>query len=66
MTSEKLKNKYYELVDSQNDSNENIKELLINAGANSIEEKPNGIYFMLNGDKFLIHTGMKIFATVQK
>jgi hypothetical protein len=66
MTSEKLKNKYYDLVDSQNDSNENIKELLINAGANSIEEKPNGIYFMLNGDKFLIHTGMKIFATVQK
>ena len=66
MTSEKLKNKYYDLVDSQNDSNENINELLINAGANSIEEKPNGIYFMLNGDKFLIHTGMKIFATVQK
>lgn len=66
MTSEKLKNKYYDLVDSQNDSNENIKELLINAGANSIEEKPNGIYFMLNGDKFLIHTGMKIFATVER
>ena len=66
MTSEKLKNKYYDLVDSQKDSIENIKELLINAGANSIDEKPNGIYFILNGDKFLIHTGMKIFATVQK
>ena len=66
MTSEKLKNKYYDLVDSQNDSIENIKELLHNAGANSIDEKPNGIYFIVNGDKFLIHTGMKIFATVQK
>ena len=66
MTSQKLKNKYYDLVDSQNDSNDNIKELLRNAGANSIEEKPNGIYFMLNGDKFFIHTGMKIFSTVGK
>ena len=66
MTSQKLKNKYYDLVDSQKDSTENIMELLRNAGANNIEKKPNGIYFLLTGDKFLIHTGMKIFATVEK
>ena len=66
MTSQKLKNKYYDLVDNQQDSDKNIMELLRNAGASSIEKKPNGIYFMLNVDKFLIHTGMKIFATVQK
>ena len=61
-----LKNKYYDLVDANTDSTENIMEMLRDNGAENITKASNGIYFSINGDKFFIHTGMKIFSTVGK
>lgn len=62
MNYNKLKNLYYDLVDTGQDNNNNIKELLIKADAKDIEITDNKIVFNFENQNYIIDKKLKIFA----
>lgn len=62
MTYKQLKNAYYDLVDTGQDDNENIEQLLIKADAINIEITDNAILFNFENEKYIIDKKLKIFA----
>jgi hypothetical protein len=62
MTYKQLKNKYYDLVDANEDNDENIEELLNKADVINIEITDNAILFNFENEKYIIDKRLKIFA----
>lgn len=62
MTYKQLKNKYYDLVDTGQDNDKNIEELLNKAEAVNIEITDNKILFNFEKEKYIIDKKLKIFA----
>lgn len=62
MTYKQLKNAYYDLVDTGQDNDKNIEEMLIKADAKNIEVKDNAILFSFENQNYIIDKRLKIFA----
>lgn len=62
MTYKQLKNAYYDLVDTGQDDNENIEQLLIKADAKNIEVRDNAILFNFENQNYIIDKKLQIFA----
>lgn len=62
MTYKQLKNTYYDLVDSGQDNDNNIKELLIKANAENIVIEKDKILFTFENQNYIIDKRLKIFA----
>lgn len=62
MNYSQLKNAYYDLVDTGQDNDKNIEQLLIKADAKDIEITDNKILFNFENEKYIIDKKLKIFA----
>ena len=62
MTYSQLKNAYYDLVDTGQDNDKNIEEMLIKADAKNIEVRDNAILFSFENQNYIIDKKLQIFA----
>ena len=62
MNYNQLKNSYYDLVDTRQDNDKNIEEMLIKADAKNIVIKKNEVLFNFENQNYVIDKRLKIFA----